>query len=65
MVDLKMDWLLTKFGCMRGYWPTTYLGLPLGVTLKQSLFGSRFLKRFGISFITRSMSLFRKVVDIV
>lgn len=34
-VDVSdMGWMLSKFGCKQGFWPTSYLGLSLGGNCK-------------------------------
>lgn len=44
--DYDIDWLVNSFGCKRGFWPSTYLGLPLGGNSNSVIFWQHVVEKF-------------------
>lgn len=42
--DDDLHWMVSAFGCKRGHWPASYLGLPLGGNSKSMIFGNQLLR---------------------
>ena len=42
----NLDWLVNSFGCKTGFWPSTYLGLPLGDNSNSAIFWQPVVEKF-------------------